>query len=280
MIQCTGQHRRLICVLTFREGQGAAIKEIRGNNMAEKRKNGTRVVLLDEIRGFAIICMVVYHTMFQLKYSFGVDVPIFFDSWFGIIRDIFAGAFIFIAGCMCRFSRNNLKRGVQCFFLGMIITFVVPFFGSNIEFGILHFMGISMMLYGLFEDAFEAIPSFVGMIFCVLLAVTTWNIMDGYFGIPKLFEWALPDAAYNVGALFPFGFAPATYEPEDYFPLLPWIFVFLGGSFFGEWAKNGDLPGVFYNSHLPWLAAVGRYTIWIYMLHIPIVYLVCWLIFP
>ena len=35
-------------------------------------KNKGRVFLLDEIRGFAILCMVVYHAMFNLKYEFEV----------------------------------------------------------------------------------------------------------------------------------------------------------------------------------------------------------------
>lgn len=245
-----------------------------------QNKSGTRVILLDEIRGFAILCMVVYHTMFQLKFSFGVDVPIFFESWFNVIRDIFAGGFIFISGVMCRFSRNNLKRGVQCFFLGMIITFVTPFFSEwTINFGILHFLGISMMLYGLFGEALERVPAFVGITLSALLAVLTWNVINGYVGIPKLFEIDLPKAAYDVGVLFPFGLPSSTYTTGDYFPLLPWIFVFFGGSYFGEWAKNGSLPRFFYNSHIKWLAAVGRYTIWIYMLHVPLIFLVCTLIF-
>ena len=255
-------------------------------------KKSNRVILLDEIRGFAIICMVVYHAMFQLKYTFGVDVPVFFESWFDVIRDIFAGMFIFISGCMCRFSRNNLKRGVQCFFLGMIITFVVPFFGQCIEFGILHMLGVSMMLYGLFGEGFERIPPLVGLIFFALLAAFTWNVSDihrawengaivvssyGTVGLKGLFEWELPEAAYKAGALFPFGFINKSYG--DYFPLLPWFFVFLGGSCFGAWAKDGSLPGAFYNSHFPWLAKVGRYTIWIYMIHLPVIYLIFSLIF-
>lgn len=243
-------------------------------------KNGERVVLLDEIRGFAIICMVVYHAMYQLKHAFGVNVPIFFEDWFDVIRDIFAGTFIFISGVMCRYSRNNLKRGVQCFFLGMIITFVTPFFSSDtIVFGILHFLGISMMLYGLFAEALEKLPAFVGIILSALLAVLTWNIISGYIGIPGLFEINLPQKAYNVGVMFPLGFAGQGFESGDYFPLLPWFFVFLGGSYFGEWAKNGSLPRFFYDSHVKWLAAVGRYTIWIYLLHVPLIFLVCTLIF-
>lgn len=253
---------------------------------------GQRVVLLDEIRGFAIICMVIYHTMFQLKFSFGVNVPIFFEDWFGIIRDVFAGTFIFISGVMCRYSRNNLKRGAQCFFLGMLITFVVPFFGSHITFGILHFLGIAMMLYGLVGEALEHLPSTAGIIIAVLLFVLTMNIPRDYFvyngsvfyeggfiGIKGLFQWNIPNGAYVNNELAPLGFYNSSYSVDDYFPILPWIFVFLGGSYFGGWAKEGFLPKFFYNSHIKWLANVGRYTIWIYMLHIPLVYLICMLIF-
>lgn len=240
-------------------------------------KKQNRVILLDEIRGFAILCMVVYHAMFQLKYSFDVDVPVFFEGWFDIIRDIFAGIFIFISGCMCRFSRNNLKRGVQCFFLGMIITFTMPFFGQCIEFGILHMLGISMMLYGLFGEGFERIPPLVGILICAALAFVSWNIKDGFIMVPGIFEWDIPEKLYKMEELYPLGFPGRNYG--DYFPLLPWFFVFLGGSGFGAWAKEGSLPKAFYASHFPWLAKVGRYTIWIYMIHLPVIYLIFSLIF-
>ena len=103
----------------------------------KKSSGSSRVGILDELRGFAIICMVVYHAMYDLKYLFGLDIPIFFDGWFDVIRDIFAGLFIFISGTVCRYSSNNIKRGAQCFFIGMIMTFVMPFFTSGtVMFGI------------------------------------------------------------------------------------------------------------------------------------------------
>lgn len=263
--------------------------------MAGSKKSsgsGQRVILLDEIRGFAIICMVIYHTLFQLKYSFGVDVPIFFTDWFGIIRDIFAGTFIFIAGVMCRYSGNNLKRGAQCFFLGMVVTFVVPFFGEHISFGILHFMGIAMMLYGLCGVVLEKAPSTVGIVVAAILFVLTMNVPreyysyngmigfeGGFFGIENLFEWNLPDKLYHFNELAPLGFFNSAFGSSDFFPLIPWVFVFIGGSYFGGWAKSGVLPKFFYNSHIKWLANVGRYTIWIYMLHLPVIYLICMIIF-
>lgn len=242
-------------------------------------KKGGRVGLLDELRGVAIMCMVVYHTMFLLG-MFGVNIPLMDSSAMNITRDVFAGLFIFISGCMCRFSRNNLKRGVICFFCGMIITFAVPFFSDAvILFGILHFLGISMMIYGLCGAIFEKLPSLVGIILCALLTVCTWDITAGYFGISGLFRLWISSAAYNVGVLFPFGFYSPSFVSWDYFPLLPWFFVFIGGSYFGKWAKDGSLPKFFYPVHIKWLAAVGRHTIWIYLLHIPIIYVILNLIF-
>ena len=189
-----------------------------------------RVGLLDELRGFAIICMVVYHAMYDLKYIFGLDVPVFFEDWFGIIRDVFAGLFIFISGTVCRYSKNNMKRGIQCFFIGMVMTFVMPFFtGGTIMFGILHCLGICMMIFGLGEHVFDALPALVGIIICALLFVLTWNIRDGYIGFEGVFSLALPAKAYDVGVLFPLGLPSASFYSADYFPLMPWFFLFIAG---------------------------------------------------
>lgn len=229
-----------------------------------------RVYLLDEIRGFAVICMVIYHAMFELKYDFGVDVPFFFDPWFDIVRDVFAGAFIFISGIMCRYSRDNVRRGAKCFLLGMLVTFVTPFFSEfGITFGILHLLGISMMLYGLFGKYIEKIPPIDGLLICAFLAAFTWNAQYGFVGFGGAFKWEFPEAAHKVGALFPLGIVSKTYVAADYFPIMPWLFVFLAGGYTGHWFKKGSVPRTFYRQHINWLAAAGRVTIWIYILHVP-----------
>lgn len=256
-----------------------------------QKTGSARVGILDEIRGFAIICMVVYHAMYDLKYLFGVDVPIFFDGWFDIIRDIFAGTFIFISGTVCRYSSNNIKRGAQCFFIGMIMTFVMPFFSNGtIMFGILHFLGVSMMLFGLGQKLFDLLPSVVGLSVSIILFILTMNVglslseyggtvVTGYIGIPHLFQLHFPIEAYKVGVLFPLGLHDLSFSSSDYFPLLPWFFLFIAGSYFGIFAKNGSLPKFCYPTHIKWLATVGRYTIWIYVLHQPIIYFIFTLIF-
>lgn len=236
--------------------------------------------MLDEIRGFAIICMVVYHSMYMLKNEFGVNVPIFFESWFDIIRDFFAGMFILISGIMCRYSHDNVRRGAICFILGMAITFIMPFFAEyGITFGILHMLGISMILYGLFSGGLEKIPPFIGFAVSVLLAVYTWNTENGFMGFEGFLKWEIPEKARESGVMYPLGILSKNYAAADYYPLLPWFFVFLAGSFLGYWFKNGSMPRMFYNSHCRWLATVGRVTIWIYIIHVPVILGIFYLIF-
>ena len=169
------------------------------------------------------------------------------------------------------------------------MTFVMPFFTSGtVMFGILHFLGVSMMLFGLGQKLFDLLPSWVGIGVCVLLFILTMNvrltyangmISPGYIGIPNLFAIKLPMEAYNVGVLFPLGLHNASFSSSDYFPMMPWFFLFLAGSYFGIIAKAGRLPKFCYPTHIKWLAAVGRYTIWIYVLHQPVLYGIFSLIF-
>lgn len=240
-----------------------------------------RVSFLDEIRGFAILCMVVYHVMYDLRFIYGVDVPFFFEAWFDVIRDIFAGMFIFISGTVCRYSSNNLKRGAQCFFLGMILTFVTAFSSPTypILFGILHMLGISMLIYGLLEKHWDKLPAALGMILFALLFALSFNVRSGYIGTQHIFTISLPDSLYQSDLMFPLGFISARFASSDYFPLLPWLFLFISGNYFGVFAVKGRLPKFFYNKHIPFLALTGRYTIWIYLLHQPIAMLILNIIF-
>ena len=144
-------------------------------------KKYRRAGFMDEVRGFCILCMVVYHVCFDLNYTYNIHIPIMFDGLFDIVRDIFAGAFMFISGMSSRYSHNNAKRGIQCFFIGMIITFIFAFFAPSapILFGILHFMGVSMMIYAIGDKYFLKIPAPVGIAVCAVLFLLTRGIMYG-----------------------------------------------------------------------------------------------------
>lgn len=240
-----------------------------------------RVGILDELRGFAILCMVVYHLMYNLKYIFGLDVPIFFESWFNYIRDAFAGLFICISGIACNYSQSNLKRGTQCFFIGMVMTFVTSFISSTIPdvFGILHCLGICMMIYGLGEQLLKKIPSVVGILVFVFLFLVTYTVPKGYIGLKDVFYFDLPSLLYSSEYMFPLGFPALGFKSSDYFPLIPWLFLFLAGSYLGVYFKNGVMPKFMYNTHVRFLAATGRNSLWIYVLHQPVIYTILCIVF-
>lgn len=240
-----------------------------------------RVGFIDEIRGFAILCMVFYHIMFDLNYYYNIDIPIFMDSWFAVVRDVFAGLFIFISGVACRYSHNNMRRGIQCFFIGMCVTYVCAFVSDvPITFGILHCLGVCMMIYGVWEKLFLKIKARTGIIVNIILFMVTFNIPMGFIGISTTFGIKLPSVLYSTSVLFPLGLRNASYEALDYFPLLPWLFLMFAGAYFGEYVKNGKMPAFFYQTHVKWLAFVGRNTLIIYLAHQPLAMLLMWLLTP
>lgn len=240
-----------------------------------------RVWLIDEVRGIAILLMVIYHFFYDIVVLYGVDIPAFYSPAMNIIRDIFAGLFIFISGTACRFSRSNLKRGVQCFAFGMVMTYVTAAVMPDmpILFGILHLLGVCMILFAFIERFLDKIPLWVGISACVFLFGLTCGMKDGFLGLPGVFELPHLQIFRESGLFFPFGITGDGFVSSDYFPLLPWIFVFLAGTFFGIPVKFGKMPGFFYRKHLPPLAFVGRHTLWIYLLHQPVLMAICVVVF-
>ena len=240
-----------------------------------------RVGMIDEIRGIAILLMVVYHTFFDLVVLFGLDLPIFFSPAMNVIRDMFAGLFIFISGTACRLSRSNLKRGVLCFSFGMIMTYatalVMP--EEQILFGILHLLGVCMVLCSFILPLLDKVNLWIGILVCALLFWLTVDITRGYIGLPGGLGWSFTVGGLGNGLLFPFGLPGAGFASSDYFPLLPWMFVFFAGTFFGRLVVDRRLPGTCYRTHCRPLAFVGRNTLWIYLFHQPVIYGVLWVIY-
>lgn len=241
-----------------------------------------RVYLIDEIRGFAIICMVVYHTFFDLVESFNVSelASLFYSAPIQFLVVVFVFVFVFISGTASEYSRNNLKRGAICFALGMAMTIgtyiIMPRY--IILFGILHMLGISMILFSLTKRYLHRISPYLLIVLGVALFLLTYNLQSGYLGFGE-FSIRLPRELYELGFLFPLGFASDSFFSSDYFALLPWLFCFLAGSGFGRLLKQKKLPSVFYKSHLKLLGFVGRNTLLIYVLHQPVIYSALFIIF-
>lgn len=239
-----------------------------------------RAGFLDEWRGVALLCMLAYHTFYDLYALFGVPLPLFTSPFYVNLQRFIGYSFILISGISCRYSRSNLRRGLICFGCGMLMTAATAILMPEqlILFGVLHFLGAAMVLYALLQKALERIPSLWGMIGAAAAFLIFQPVSQGYLGIGPL-RVTLPDILYASNLLFPLGFYGPRFSSADYYPLLPWFFLFLLGAFWGRYWEAGRMPGFVYRTHLRGLAFLGRHTILVYLAHQPVIYLVLTLIF-
>ena len=93
-----------------------------------------------------------------------------------------------------------------------------------------------------------------------------------------MLEISIPEIFYQTEVFFPFGVMSEGFVSGDYYPLFPWMFCFFAGGFFALWYRNREIPRWAYNTHLPFLALAGRYTLWIYLIHQPVLFVILKLI--
>ena len=237
-----------------------------------------RIHFVDELRGLDILLMVVFHAAYVAGWIFEWEWGRRFFLFFKPVEPFFSGIFIFICGISCRLSRSNLKRGLMIGACALLMSLTLWFFMPDqmIWFGILHFLGAAMMLLGLCEPLLRKIPAAAGVLLSAVLYLATDSIGQGWIGLGPL-RLELPRALYNAGFLFPLGLHPLIFASADYYPLLPWIFLFLAGFWLGEAFYQRRMPDFCYREHLPALGWLGRHALIIYLVHQPVVYGVLWL---
>ncbi len=242
---------------------------------------GKRIGLLDEIRGFTYIAMIIYHAYYDIVFVYGHDLPDVLDTVLRFIQPLIAGTFIVLAGISSNLSSNNFKRGALYLFCGMLLTFAtaVAMPSELILFGILHFMGFAAMIYGFIGAFTERIPWVVGVVVFSLLFAASLNVPRGYIGIDGLFAVQLPSFLYGHYWLFPLGFTSAQFYSSDYFPLIPNLFLFLAGASLGVYLKSGRAPKSIYPTRFKAMSFIGRHGIWVYLLHQPVIMIVLDIIF-
>ncbi len=245
-------------------------------------ENKKRIHMLDEIRGFAIICMIFHHAFLDvgdvLGLSWGYNV---FDA-LCVVQPFFWAAFIIISGMCSRLSRNSIRRGIIVFACGMLITLVtvvimplLGFEGTEIYFGILHCLGVCMIITGILMPVFKKIDYRLGAVISLVLFLFLYGIEGGKlcFGLVSL-----PDSIYQYNFLAPLGFHNNSFYSADYFPVIPWIFMFFFGCFIGKLAADEKLPDTMYKKHSKLFGFVGRNSLWFYIAHQPVIYAVMLLI--
>lgn len=227
-----------------------------------------RYHLLDLLRGICILLVVGYHSLYNLSEIFGGEYAFFRHPGMDLFRDCFVGVLIALAGISCSLTRSNLRRGIKTLLWGLVITAVTALImpGQRILFGILHFFGCAMLLWALLGRYLEKLPMWPGAAVCLLL----------FFAGQGLYA-----ASAGWFESFPFyvlGFCTGHWS-ADYYPLIPWLFLFLAGGFLGRMFRAGTVPAFFEKDPVPPLSWLGRHTLAIYIIHQPVIYGVMYLIF-
>ena len=101
---------------------------------------------------------------------------------------------------------------------------------------------------------------------------------SGWLGLGP-FRLMLPTWLYSTRLLTPLGFPYPGFRSSDYFPMLPWFFLYLCGYFLGGVFADHPRWQRPLTRSLPVLDAIGRKALPIYLLHQPLCMLVCIIVF-
>ena len=222
-----------------------------------------RIWELDALRGVCILCVIVVHFLFDLSFFGGLSLTL--PAWYVFLQEYGGAIFVVLSGVCVTLGSKSVRRGLIVFSCGMLITAVtygmyrLGMSGMDVvvKFGVLHLLGVCMLVY----PAFKKLPPAALALLGLAIAITGYAIR----GVVVPQRW-----------LFPLGLTYEGFTSSDYFPLFPQLGYFLIGAAIGKTAyreKKTLLPGAFQKTGIArFFCWCGRQSLFIYLLHQPIVY--------
>ena len=223
-----------------------------------------RIWELDALRGICILGMLVFHLMYDITDLFCL-VSWQLPRWADWISTAGFMTFLLLSGVCVTLGSHPIRRGLIVFGCGMACTLVTWLLARLelssadlvIRFGILHCLGLSMLLWPIFRK----LPIWsLACIAAVVLAV------GGYIETTDLHianRW-----------LFPLGLPYPGFSSGDYFPLFPYLGWFLLGAAAGRWLyKTGQTRFPSADPEQPLIAFFrfcGRHSLSLYLIHQPL----------
>lgn len=233
-----------------------------------KTLNDNRIWEIDALRGLLIPGMILIHVIYDVVnlYRF-IDWP--YPAWYSLFKNNYGALFVALSGLSVTLGRRSVRRGLTVFAGGMCCTVVTYGMyrlgmagkGIIIYFGVLHCLGVCMMLWPLARK----LPVWA---MAALGAVLTGA------------GWVLRTHIYvDMPLLLPLGFVFPGFASSDYFPLMPNFGYFLMGAAVGRVLyreKKSLLPHFPKdNAVLRFFRFCGRHSLAIYLAHQPVLAALC-----
>lgn len=223
-----------------------------------------RIWELDVLRGVCILGMVVVHLIYDLQTFF--SLPFLADSQlFDLIKQWGGVLFLLISGICVTLGSHPVRRGLIVFACGLICSAVTAgmYFLNMadksiiIYFGVLHCLGVCMLLWPLFKR------------------LPVWALGLLGLGLTVLGLWISGNVVVDFPWLIPLGLVPGDFASSDYFPLLSNLGFFLVGASLGKTLyrkKETLLPRVNpANPVLAFFTLLGKWSLPVYLLHQPVI---------
>ena len=189
----------------------------------------TRFYEIDFLKGISTILMIVFHFFYLSKFMNVKDYNIKLGI-LPIVASISHYTFILLSGMNFTISTHNktqseiykkkIKQGLFLIAIGFIISYLsyLEFGDSYVKFGILHFLGVSMIISSVLIKQ----PLIMGIVSIILIATPIILKQFNYFGLYNVCN-------SNPMLCFTTGIMNVKYKSLDHFPLIPWLgFFFVG----------------------------------------------------
>jgi len=225
----------------------------------------SRLYLLDAIRGFSVISMILYHFAFDLYdfniYPVGIGTPPL-EAW----RLSIVTVFVAVSGISANLSRSRIKRALITIGAAYLVTIATYFFNPNcyVVFGVLHCLGFSALIYALLKKFIDRVPRKIAPILWLGLFIALSFVEFPTTAIPHLYAFGITDYMF---------------VSSDYYPLIPYLFLFFFGTSVSGYIKERRLPERLYAVRARPLEFIGRHALLIYIIHQPILIGIIMLIF-
>lgn len=224
---------------------------------------------IDTIRGCALVSMIAYHGCWDLVYLYGFDWAWYRSFGAYVWQQSICWTFILLSGYCFFLGRRPVRRGLVTFAAGGLVSAVtaVALPENPVFCGVLTFMGLATLLTVPLKPLLRHIPPQPGLAVSIALFMLLRDVNDGFLGFEGVRIAALPEGANLFTAVL--GFPPTGFHSSDYFPLLPWLFLFWTGLFLSRLRPERDDLLL---HPIPLVTAMGRHSLLIYLAHQPLLY--------